>query len=225
LIDNLDKYQSFVEGIKAGQEGIGSAFEQAAQRMDTSESIISRLKATAEDMFISFGQAIGKGAMSLIGFGNAIAPTVAAIAGIKNVLPIAQINQLALTIVSKLVPSLVMSDVATKSLVLNKSALSLANIKEAATNAIAIAGKVAQTTATWALTAAQNALNASMLANPVGAIVAAVVAAGAAVYVLYQKFESVREIIDSVFAAIGDAVNYIGDVFSGIGAAYWGSVW
>jgi len=219
LIDNLDKYNSFVEGIRAGQEGVGSAFEQAAQRMDTSEGIMSRLRATAEDVFISFGQAIGRGALSLIGFGNAIAPTMAALAGIKNVLPVEQISQLALTITSRLVPSLVMSDVATKSLILNKSALSLANIKEAATNAIAIAGKVAQTSATWALTVAQNALNASMLANPIGMIAVAVVAAGAAIYVLYQKFESVREIIDSVLSAIGNAVNYIGDVFGGIGAA------
>lgn len=219
LLDNLDKYSEFVDGIKAGQEGAGSAFEQAAQRMDTADGVMSRLKATMEDVFISVGQTLGSSASAFLGFSNSIAPTVAAMAGIKNVLPTQQIGQLSLTILSKLVPSLVMSDVATKSLVFNKSALSAANLREAATNAVSITGKYAHAAATWALTTAQSALNLAMSLNPIGLIIVGLAAAAAAVYLLYQNFESVREIIDSVFSAIGDAASYIGNIFSGVSAA------
>lgn len=219
LMDNLDQYGSFLEGIQAGEGGIGAAFEQAAIRMDTADGTISRLKATMNDVFISIGQTMGSGATAMLGFANSVAPTVTAMAGLGQILPTAKIKELAFSMLSKLVPSLFVSDVATKSLVLNKAALSSASIKEIATEALASAGKYAHAAATWALTAAQNALTVAMNLNPLGLIVIGLAAAAAAVYLLYQNFESVRDIIDSVFGAIGDAADYVANIFSGVAGA------
>lgn len=72
---------------------------------------------------------------------------------------------------------------------------------------------VAQTGATVAATAAQRAFNLSMLANPVGLFVLAIVALVAALVIAYKKSETFRAIVHKVgdvgkraFTAIWDAI-------------------
>lgn len=219
LLDNLDQYGSFLSGIEAGEQGIGSAFEQAAVRMNTSEGMIARMKAGLSDLFITVGSTLGSTASAMFGFANSVAPTVTTLAGLGNILPFDQIKQFSLSLISKLVPSLVMSDVATKALVLNKSALSAANIRETATTAISTTAKLAATAATSALTFATVALNAAFVTSPVGWIVLGLGAIVGAVYLLYKNFESVRNIINVTFSALGSAADFVGNIFSGVASA------
>lgn len=57
-----------------------------------------------------------------------------------------------------------------------------------------------------ALRIAVLAFNASLMANPVGLIIAAVVALAAVVYVAYKRFKPFRELVNSIGAAIKDAL-------------------
>ena len=63
--------------------------------------------------------------------------------------------------------------------------------------------------ATTSATTAQTGLNAAQSANPMGAIILAVVALGAAFYILYQKSEEFRNFIDGIGAVAKDAFNGI----------------
>jgi phage-related protein len=65
-----------------------------------------------------------------------------------------------------------------------------------------LAGQVA----TMAVTAAQWALNAAMTANPIGLIVLAIAALVGALVYLYQNNETVRRVIDAVWAGIKTAI-------------------
>jgi hypothetical protein len=72
-----------------------------------------------------------------------------------------------------------------------------------------IAQKVAQAAAavaTGAMTAAQWLLNAALTANPIGIVVAAIVALIAIVVLAYQKNETFRKIVDAVWKAIKIAI-------------------
>jgi hypothetical protein len=82
------------------------------------------------------------------------------------------------------------------------------------------AALVAETAATSAATAAQTGLNTAMSLNPIGLIVIGVVALVAALVIAYNKFEGFRNIVDSVFKFIGNAVsgsiNLIKSYFTGV---------
>lgn len=224
LLDNTSKFAEFSDGIRAGMQGVGDATIQANLRLDTAGAKIERLKARVSDVFISITQTIGQGFTTMLGAFSQLAPMLAGLSGLKMLVPdglLTNVKQLALTLISKLVPSLVVSDVATKSLVLNKQALSLANIKEAATNALSIAGKYAAAVATGALalatggaTAAAGAFNAVLLANPIGLIVLAIAALVGGIYLLYKNFESVRKAVDFAFAVFKGLAIVVWDVVS-----------
>lgn len=66
---------------------------------------------------------------------------------------------------------------------------------------------VTAATAGWA--AVQAVLNGAMLANPIGAVVVAIVALGAAVAAAYFKFDSVRKAVDSTWQAIQRGVDVV----------------
>lgn len=95
----------------------------------------------------------------------------------------------------------------------------------------ALAGVVVAITAirvvTTAWAVAQWALNAAMTANPIGVIIALIVALVAGIIYAYQNFEGFRNVVDSVFSAVADVAMWLWDtilspVFSAIGtAAMW----
>jgi hypothetical protein len=82
-----------------------------------------------------------------------------------------------------------------------------ANIALKAYEAAQVAIKVA--TAAW--TAAQWLLNAALDANPIGAVILAVAALGAAIVVAYKKSETFREIVNAAFHAVEVAVGALAD--------------
>lgn len=94
--------------------------------------------------------------------------------------------------------------------------LSLSKIKDTAATVASKAASLASTAATTAQTAAQWALNVAMSANPIGLIIAAIVALVAGLVLAYNKSETFREIVQKVgevgAAAIGWVVDKIGEL-------------
>ncbi|WP_314905009.1 phage tail tape measure protein [Selenomonas artemidis] len=67
-----------------------------------------------------------------------------------------------------------------------------------------------------AATIAQWALNGAMLANPVGLVVAAILAVGAALYLLYDNFDTVKAFMSSLWDSAVTVFGQIGEFISGV---------
>lgn len=116
LLDNIDLFNEFHQGIIDGQAGTGAAFEQAAQRMDTAQGKIDRVMAWFEDkgitIFKTFGSNVSAAMVSL----TQIAPQLTALAGIKNLFPAGMagnIGAFAKSLLVTLLPALFTIDAAT----------------------------------------------------------------------------------------------------------------
>ena len=205
MLENVGKYQEFLSGIQAGEAGTGAAFEQAAMRMNTADGMISRMKATVSDVFISIGQKLGSGLSAVLGFSTQIAPTVTTFMNLGKLLPTEKFAQLGMTMMSTVAPALFVVDAETKSLTFSKNALNMSTIKETASNVLSNAAKVPAIVTTGLLTAAQWALNAALMAMPIVAIVAGVV-------LLYNKVDWFRNMVNGVGSAIGSVFTFIGGV-------------
>lgn len=66
------------------------------------------------------------------------------------------------------------------------------------------------------LAAAQYALNAAMEANPIGIIIAALVAVGTAVYYCWNHFAKFRAVLFGVWETIKEFGRIVGDIFTGL---------
>lgn len=107
------------------------------------------------------------------------------------------------------------------------NALSLANIRAAATTVATTAAQLASraamiagAVATGIMTAAQWALNVAMSLNPIGIVIIAIIALVAAIVIAYKKSATFRAIVQAVFGAIsrfiGAAFNFIRQVISSV---------
>ena len=72
----------------------------------------------------------------------------------------------------------------------------------------------ASTLATKAMTGAQWLMNAALRANPIGIVITAIMALVGVLILLYKKNETVRRIIDTVWAGIKKAIRTVVDWFS-----------
>lgn len=77
------------------------------------------------------------------------------------------------------------------------------------------AAVTAEAAATAAATTAQTGLNVALAANPIGLVVIAIAALVAGLVIAYKKFEGFRNIVNSVFSFIKDAVSGGFDFFKG----------
>ncbi|WP_285845564.1 transglycosylase SLT domain-containing protein [Priestia megaterium] len=84
---------------------------------------------------------------------------------------------------------------------IQKASVAIMGISRAAMIAYTVAGGGLQGILAI-VTVAQNALNLSMMANPIGLIIAAIVGLGVAFVVAYKKSETFRNFIDKLFSAI-----------------------
>lgn len=142
MINNLDKWKEFHDGIEAGMQGTGDAFIQAAQRADTAEGYISVIQAHINDLYISLSQTAGKWVNTLIATTTQISPIIATFTGLKDLVPqgaIDTVREYSSIMLSKLVPGLISQDVVTKKLVFNKNALNLTSIRQRALDAYQVA--------------------------------------------------------------------------------------
>ncbi len=97
---------------------------------------------------------------------------------------------------------------------LTRSSIVLAVRQKVVAIASAIAAKaVAAATKAWAI--AQALLNAAMKLNPIGLIIAGIVALGAIIVLCYRRFEGFRKVVDTVFGAVGKALKWVWDLFKG----------
>lgn len=80
------------------------------------------------------------------------------------------------------------------------------------TNTAAVTAEAAATTAA---TTAQTGLNVALAANPIGLVVIAIAALVAGLVIAYKKFEGFRNIVNSVFGFIREAVSGGFDFFKG----------
>lgn len=87
LLDNMDQFKEFEEGIRAGMGGAGDAVIQAAVRMDTATVKMAKLKATVQDAFIGAFDTIGDGVASVLGTAAQLGPTFTSLASIQTLIP------------------------------------------------------------------------------------------------------------------------------------------
>jgi TP901 family phage tail tape measure protein len=176
LLDNVPKLKEFENGIKAGQLGMGSAFEQASVRMDNAQTMIGQATAFIKDQMLGAFSAMGDGVSAAVGATAQIAPMVTTFAGLKDVIPTDSIKNFAGSIKDVVLPALV------KMGIVRASAIA-ATVTETAATTANTGAKVAQATATGGATVAQGALNAVMALNPAFLVVAGIAAlVGAFVY-------------------------------------------
>jgi phage-related protein len=93
----------------------------------------------------------------------------------------------------------------------------------ASTVAHGIATK-ASTVATGALTIAQRGLNLAMRANPIGLVITALFAIGAAFVLAYKKSETFRKIVTGAVNGVKAVVRGVGDFISGVWRRAFGAV-
>jgi hypothetical protein len=228
MLQNTDKFAAFSRGIEEGMQGQGAAFEQAGIRMNTAGQMIERVQAYVSDAFVGITQSIGQGATALIGASAQFAPLISSFAGLGSLIPegmfdnaIGGMKSLGATILSSVVPGLVTQDIATKSIVFNTNALTLANVKNAIASKAKLALDYLQTTAIYGLVTGQMSLNAAMLANPIGLVIAGAVALGGALYLLYDNVESVRNVFDTAWGVIVDGAKIAWDVIKQFGSVLY----
>lgn len=86
-----------------------------------------------------------------------------------------------------------------------RNASLLTTIRQTAANGAHRLSTIATSVATKAMTAGQWLLNAAMTANPIGLVVAALVALVAGLVIAYKKSDTFRAIVDKAFAVVIDA--------------------
>lgn len=102
--------------------------------------------------------------------------------------------------------------------------VSIANIKAAASWTVHTTAVAAHAVAARTAAAAQWLLNASLLGFPVIAIIAGIIALGAAFVILWRRSETFRNIVLTVFAAVGNAaLLFVSIVLRGF--QLWANAW
>lgn len=198
LSNNVDKIDEFDKAISEGELGQGTAFEMFNQKSGTASDNVAKLKSIVEDAFISISKFIGTTGQTVLMASAQFAPLITSFASLKTLIPTESIKKFALSIGSKLLPSLI-------------------QIPGAATAATAGMGAtgVAGATAGKAVSVAW---------GPVLLIIGAVALALAGLYLFFTKTDMGKSVIEGlgvafnwVIEAVKTAGNWLGKVFSDIG--------
>lgn len=212
LLDNVDKFGEFQSGIEkavsAGAKGADGAVAQANARLGTAEAITKRIQAQVEDVYISITQSLGSGLSAALTATTQLAPTISSLAGIKNIIPdgsVEKVRDFAVQILSKLVPGLLTQAGAQTAVAASgaASAGAMAATGVATTEAgVAAGGSAINFTALWAA-----------VTGPVGLAVAGIIAVGAALYLLYENVEGVRNMVDGAIDFVMSAWSELQPMF------------
>jgi TP901 family phage tail tape measure protein len=188
LLDNIDKLQEYHDGIIAGQQGAGTAVEQAAQQMDTAQGKIDRALAWLQDKGITAFKLLGSNASAALSVVSQMAPQLAGLSSIKNLIPpgaISSIGTMAKSMLTTLLPALFTTNATTGVLTFSFGAL-------------------------W-----------TAITGPIGIAVAAIVAIGAALWLIYENVEPVRTAIDGVIAFLTPVFEQLWEVIKVVGDVLW----
>lgn len=177
--------------------GMADDFQSAASQADTAASKMDGLSESADNLDDKAGRATG--AMGALSSGFALIGADQAAAALES------------------------AAMATDFLSGAGQALNLVMDLEIAKRAAATATTIGQTVATTAQTAAskaaaagQWALNAALSANPLGVVIALLVATAAAVVIAYKRSEDFREKVDAAMGVARAAFNGVSDAVSAV---------
>jgi TP901 family phage tail tape measure protein len=108
LMSNMDRYDEFLTSIKLGQEGVGTAFEMAAQKSGTATSNIKKMKAWVTDMWVSGGEAIGSYGKTILMASTQVAPMIMSFSALGPAMGkiVGSAANLGLTLLGKVVPAI-----------------------------------------------------------------------------------------------------------------------
>ena len=171
--------------------GTDTAFAQANINMNTTAASMDRFKARIENIFISVFSVLGSGVSTAVGSLSSLQAPITAIAGIKSIIPEGSGEKL--------------KDLGVSALNAAKG-LTLQSISTGIMSG-----------ATTVLTAAQSALNAVFIASPIGWIVLGIAGAAAAMYLLYQNVEPVRDAFDKAWIIIKSGALAVWEILKGVG--------
>lgn len=184
----LELMNQGAEGFAAINEEINrtTAADVAAKRMDNLDGSIKQLKSTLEAMFVEAG---GPFQSMLKGWVDGLRDVLLFIDGLPGPFKSLIVAAVGLIGVGSILSGVFL--------------LTIGNF----VRAIRVAGELknafsALTTITRATTAANTAMGASFLLNPVTLFIAAIVALGAALYLLYRNFEPFQKFVDDLWQSL-----------------------
>lgn len=207
LLQNLDGLKKAFGNVAQAQAYAGSMGKEYESRSATTKNALLRLKAGAVSLAIGVGSvllpplAAGADAVSML-----LTPVIAAaeqfpmlttaVMGVATGLVVLKVGAIACGYAAT-----ILSD----GWLIAKGVIAALRPTVIATNAALVWNRgvaIASAVATKAMTVAQWALNAAMTANPIGLVIAGVVALGAAVWALYTSCEPVRRVLDGLWDGV-----------------------
>ncbi|KEQ11223.1 hypothetical protein GZ77_26555 [Endozoicomonas montiporae] len=200
----------------------GTAANIAASRMDTTQGAIKKLTSAGEGLAIALGSVLLPAVASVVGIMATMAGWLASMAERFPMITtavvglVAAIAALKIGLLAGKLAMILYSD-AVIFCTTAANALTLSNIRNNAAMAVTRIRAIAAVTGIVALTAAQKAmaagssvltgiqwaLNAAMMANPIGLVVAGVLALIAAVAALVKYWDKVKGVFNSIKGALG----------------------
>lgn len=212
LAGDLGGFQDAFEGVR---DTSGSAENAYAQMADSVEVKTAQIKAQFDALLIKGFDVLGGAFTAVAQAGAQIGPLVTSLGALGSIIPpnaIGSLKAYGVTLLNTLVPGLITTNATTGALTLNTNALSIAQIASAAKVKI--------------LAAAQWLLNVAMTANPVGLVVAGLVALGAVLVLAYNNIESFRNGVDTAFKFITEQaeklLGYLKAFGAGVSALFKG---
>jgi TP901 family phage tail tape measure protein len=209
LLDSVDAQDKLRQKIT----GTNTAFEQAAIVMDSPEQKMKKLQATVDNFKISLFNATG-GMMGYLGIFGSMARDF------TSLIPIVQgVSSAVMFLTSKeKLQNFWLDVLIAKEAIMKKGKIALAFVTGLFTGAITTQIIAQKAQAFWTgavsgvtklLTGAQTALNAAMLANPIGLIIVAIVALIALIVACIKKYEEWGAAILLMMGPIGLVINAI----------------
>ena len=201
LLSNLDNLKDNLNKVADAEKYAGSMEAEYAARSETTENSIQLMKNAMNELGIKIGSvflpAIKDSVSVLAEYGGKIAEIVGEH---PNLI-------LGITAVAGAIAGMVV--VGQTIALVSSSYTALAAAIEFCRNAeiLATIASKARIAYTYAVAAAQWALNAAMTANPIGIVVVAIMALIGALVYLYNTNETVREIVDSVWNTLQTIVS------------------
>lgn len=205
-----------IEAVAPFIQSFASTLLPVIQNAVTFISSLTQYVKPLQPVFLTAGAAVGVLATSLLALSGAKFLTGLIADGV----------QFGLTILQKVVPSLVAQNAAQTGLIINTEALSVSTLKNIAISAYQRTASLALAATTGVVTAAQWAWNAAINANPISLIIIGVVALIGILVLLYKNVEVVQQFFDRMFIVIKAGFTAIWEgvkgVADGIGKLFTG---
>lgn len=202
--------------IAANENASGATARIAAEKMNTAKGAWLTLKSAAEEVGIAFGTALLPAFNATAGGLTAVAGGVGRlIAAFPTATPLiagVAVGLMALKVAA--IGGAYAWSLLSGGYTIASGAVTFFTTATARARAVMLL----QSAATGVAAAAQWGLNAAMTANPIGLIVAAVVALVGGMVWLYNTCEPVRAVFDAVFGYIGQKIAWVWDKIKALGS-------